>query len=144
MIASGATAAASSGSVSGGTRITCSPLSRSGRLLVSRNLTFGHKARSPLHQIADRGQQLLTVVHHQQGRAVGKIVGQRVDPPRSIRSLQTQRLRDRREYELGLRDVSQRHHPAAITEASPLQVNDLQGDPGLPHPTRSHQCDHPR
>ena len=102
--------------------MTSSPLSPSGRRLVSRNLTFGQAARRPCNEVADRGEEVFAVVEHQQRGAVGDVVGERVDPPRPVGRLQAQRLGDRR----GPAARARRRPPSGTTQhpsryAAPLR-----------------------
>ena len=94
--------------------MTSSPLSRSGRLLVSRNLRFGQAARSPSTRSPTADSEVFAVVQHQQRGSVGDVVGEHLDLPRPVGALQTQCLGDGGAQELGLGDVGERHHPAPV------------------------------
>ena len=96
-----------------------------------------------LHQVADRGEEVLAVVEHQQRGAVGDVVGERVDLPRPVGALQAQRLGDGRAQQVGLGEVGERHHPTSVAVGAPRLLGDPEGDPGLPHPAGPHERDDP-
>ena len=91
-----------SGRLSGGTAMTSSPLIRSGRRLVSRNLTFGQRGSQTHHQVADGGEEVLAVVEHQQRGAVGDVVGERLQLPRPVGGMQAHRFGDGCAQQVGL------------------------------------------
>ena len=57
----------------------------------------------PLHEIADRGHEVFAVVEHQQRGAVGNVVGERLDLPRTVGPLEAQCLGDGEAEQFGLR-----------------------------------------
>ena len=140
---SGVATVASSGRLSGGTTMTSSPLSPSGRRLVSRNLRFGQAGAEPLHQVADRGHEVLAVVEHQQCGAVREVIGKRLDPPRPVATVQADCRGHGSTQQLGLGELGEWRHPASVAVAAPVQLGDPERDPRLADSARPDQRDHP-
>ena len=96
------------------------------------------------HQLDHRGDEVFAVVEHQQRGSLGEVVGQRVDPPRSVGDLQAQRLGHRGAQQVGIHEVRQRHHPTPVAVGGPRLLDNPEGDARLAHPTGPHQGHHTR
>ena len=80
---------------------------------------FGQTVRSPCTRSPTADSRCSQLSSTSKRRALGEVVGQRVDLPRPVAALQTQRLRNRRSRSSGFRDLGQRHHPTPVPKAAP-------------------------
>ena len=97
----------------------------------------------PLHQVADRGHEVLAVVEHQERGALGDVIGKRLDLPRPVTAVQAECLGHGRAQQLGLGKLGERRHPASVAVAAPLQLGDPEGEPRLADSARPDERDHP-
>ena len=99
---------------------------------------------APGQQLGDhrvRTRQLLEVVQHEHGAAVGEVVEQ--PGRRTVRGRYVERLGDRRPHHLGRRGRGQRHEVDPVGEVGGQPLRQLDRQPGLARPTRTGQRDQP-
>ena len=96
-----------------------------------------------LHQVADRGHEVLAVVEHQKRSAVSDVIGKGLELPRPVTAVQADCLGHGRAQQLGLGEVGEWRHPASVAVAAPVQLGDAEGEPSLANSAWPDERDHP-